>query len=161
VSDAGSPTPDPPVLDQQSVDPRTFRRSHFPVLRPQQTRWSDDDVYGHVNNVVHYLMFDTMVNGWLIEASGTDIRRLPAVGLVVETSCRYFAELKFPETVTGGIALERLGSSSVVYRLGLFGEYSEAPAAVGRFVHVYVDAASRRPVSVPPEIRKALAQLSG
>ncbi len=159
MSDAGSPPPDPPVLDQQPVDPRTLRRDDFPVLRPQQTRWSDDDVYGHVNNVVHYLMFDTMVNGWLIEASGTDIRRLPAVGLVVETSCRYFAELKFPETVTGGIALERLGSSSVVYRLALFGEQSESPAAVGRFVHVYVDAATRRPVPVPPEIRKALAQL--
>src|SRR4051794_12909803 len=106
-------------------------------------------------------MFDTMVNGWLIEASGTDIRRLPAVGLVVETSCRYFAELKFPETVTGGIALERLGTSSVVYRLGLFGEHSEAPAPEGRLVHLYVDAAPPPPVPVPPEIRKALTQLSG
>jgi len=143
------------------ADPKTLRRTDFPVLRPQQTRWNDDDVYGHVNNVVHYLMFDTMVNGWLMEASGTDIRRLPAVGLVVETSCRYFAELRFPETVTGGIALEKLGTSSVVYRLGLFGEHSETPAAVGRFVHVYVDATTRRPVAVPPEIRKALATLEG
>src|SRR4051812_26275088 len=106
-------------------------------------------------------MFDTLVNAWLIEASGTDIRKLPAVGLVVETSCRYFAELRFPEMVTGGIALERLGGSSVVYRLGLFGERSETPAAVGRFVHVYVDATTRRPVPVPPEIRQALAALEG
>jgi acyl-CoA thioester hydrolase len=158
VTDAGprpSPAPEAPV-----VDPKALRRSHFPVLRPQQTRWSDDDVYGHVNNVVHYLMFDTLVNAWLIEASGTDIRRLPAVGLVVETSCRYFAELKFPETVTGALALEKLGGSSVVYRLALFGEHAETPAAVGRFVHVYVDQTSRRPVPVPPEIRSALEKLA-
>jgi acyl-CoA thioester hydrolase len=141
-------------------DPRSLRRADFPVLRPQQTRWSDDDVYGHVNNVVHYLMFDTLVNAWLIEASGTDIRRLPAVGLVVETSCRYFAELRFPETVTGGLAVERVGTSSVVYRLALFGEHDEGPAALGRFVHVYVDQETRRPVPVPEAIRAALATIS-
>jgi acyl-CoA thioester hydrolase len=142
-------------------DPRALRRGDFPVLRELPTRWSDDDSYGHVNNVIHYLMFDTAVNGWLIEATGVDIRRLPAIGLVVETSCRYFAELRFPEVVTAGIALERLGTSSVVYRLALFGQQSEQPAAVGRFVHVYVDAASRRPVGVPDEIRKALRLLEG
>jgi acyl-CoA thioester hydrolase len=116
-------------------------------------------VYGHVNNVVHYSMFDTAVNGWLIEASGTDIRRLPAIGLVVETSCRYLAELRFPETVSAGIRLERLGTTSVVYRLALFGEAAEEPAAVGRFVHVYVDVVTRRPTPVPAEIRTALARL--
>jgi acyl-CoA thioester hydrolase len=140
-------------------DPRSLRRDDFPVLRSLPTRWSDDDTYGHVNNVVHYLMFDTAVNGWLIEASGVDIRRLPAIGLVVETSCQYFAELRFPETVTAGIALEKLGRSSVVYRLALFGERSDAPAAAGRFVHVYVDADARRPTPVPADIRRALAQL--
>jgi acyl-CoA thioester hydrolase len=103
-------------------------------------------------------MFDTAVNGWLIEESGIDIRRLPAVGLVAETSCRYYAELRFPETVTAGIALARLGTTSVTYRLALFGA-DEAPAAVGRFVHVYVDRDSRRPVPVPAEIRSALARL--
>ena len=139
-------------------DLKALRRADFPVLRPQQTRWSDDDVYGHVNNVVHYLMFDTLVNAWLIEASGTDIRRLPAVGLVVETSCRYFAELKFPETVTGALSLEKLGGSSVVYRLALFGP-GEEPAAVGRFVHVYVDVATRRPVPPPEPVRRALDAL--
>src|SRR5581483_4630459 len=112
-------------------DPRLLRRTDFPVLRELPTRWSDDDTYGHVNNVVNYSMFDTAVNGWLIEASGVDIRRLPAMGLVVETSCRYFAELRFPETVTAGIALERLGTSSVVYQLALFGEGRDDPAAVG------------------------------
>jgi acyl-CoA thioester hydrolase len=140
-------------------DPLSLRRDDFPVLRELPTRWSDDDVYGHVNNVVHYLMFDTAVNGWLIEASGCDIRRLPAIGVVVETSCRYFSELRFPDVVTAGIELERLGNSSVVYRLALFGERTEEPAAVGRFVHVYVDAASRRPVTVPDEIRGALRLL--
>ncbi|HKT01475.1 MAG TPA: thioesterase family protein [Rugosimonospora sp.] len=142
-------------------EPRDLRRADFPVLRQLPTRWSDDDVYGHVNNVVHYLMFDTAVNGWLIEASGTDIRRLPAIGLVVETSCRYFAELRFPETVTAGIRLERLGTSSVVYQLALFGAHGEQPAAVGRFVHVYVDAALRRPVPVPDVLRAVLEPLGG
>ncbi len=146
-------------MDHAEVDPRGLRRTDFAVLRALPTRWSDDDVYGHVNNVVHYLMFDTAVNGWLIEASGTDIRRLPAIGVVVETSCRYFAELRFPEVVTAGIGLERLGTTSVVYRLALFGTHGDGPAAVGRFVHVYVDARSRQPVEVPEEIRRALLQL--
>lgn len=137
---------------------RDLRRADFAVVRSLPTRWSDEDTYGHINNVVHYLMFDTAVNGWLIEATGTDIRSLPAVGLVVETSCRYYAELRFPQTVTVGIALEKLGGSSVVYRLALFGA-DESPAAVGRFVHVYVDRHSRRPVPVPPVVRIALAEL--
>lgn len=140
-------------------DARALRRSDFPVLRELPTRWSDDDTYGHVNNVVHYLMFDTAVNGWLIEASGVDIRQLPAIGVVVETSCRYFAELRFPEMVTAGLGLERLGTSSVVYRLALFGAGRDEPAAVGRFVHVYVDRVTRTPVPIPSEIRTALAQL--
>ena len=138
---------------------KSLRRTDFAVLRSLPTRWSDDDTYGHVNNVVHYLMFDTAVNGWLIEASGVDIRTLPAIGVVVETSCRYFAELRFPEVVTAGIALEKLGTSSVVYQLALFGVSSESPAAVGRFVPVYVDRDGRRPTPVPPEIRAALTHL--
>lgn len=141
------------------TEAQDLRRDDFPVLRTLPLRWSDDDVYGHVNNVVHYSLFDTAVNGWLLEASGVDIRRLPALGLVVETSCRYFAELRFPEVVTAGLALERLGTSSVIYRLALFGA-ADAPAAAGRFVHVYVDRDTRRPVPVPPEIREALATLT-
>ena len=139
-------------------DPKALRRKDFRVLRALPTRWSDDDTYGHVNNVVHYSLFDTAVNGWLIEACGVDIRELPAIGLVVETSCRYFAELRFPEVVTAGLALEHLGTSSVVYQLALFGAADE-PAAVGRFVHVYVSRADRQPVPVPLEIRTALAGL--
>ena len=139
--------------------PESLRREDFPVLRELPTRWNDDDTYGHVNNVVHYQLFDTAVNGWLIEAGGTDIRRLPAIGLVVETQCRYLAELRFPEVVTAGLRLERLGNSSVVYQLALFGAVREAPAAVGRFVHVYVDRDTRRPTPVPAQIRAALAKL--
>jgi acyl-CoA thioester hydrolase len=142
-------------------DGRRWRRGDFPVLRDVPTRWSDEDVYGHVNNVVHYLMFDTAVNGWLIEASGTDIRQLPALGVVVETSCRYFAELRFPDLVSCGIALSRRGRTSVTYRLALFGPRHDEPAAVGRFVHVYVDPATRRPVPVPEPIAVALRELAG
>jgi acyl-CoA thioester hydrolase len=148
--------PDTPGRDAR--DPRDLRRSDFSVLRDIPARWADVDVYGHVNNVVHYSMFDTAVNGWLIEASGTDIRRLDAIGLVVETSCRYHAELEFPVTVTAGLALERVGTSSVVYRLALFGA-PESPAATGRFVHVYIDRTTRRPVRVPDEVRAALGGL--
>ena len=146
-------------MPSDADDPRALRRADFPQLRELPTRWADVDAYGHVNNVVHYSFFDTAVNGWLIEAVGTDVRRLQAIGLVVETSCRYFAELDFPSVVTAGLALEHLGTSSVVYRLGLFGA-GEEPAAVGRFVHVYVDRDSRRPVPVPDAIREALQALA-
>ena len=149
----------PTLAERCDTDPTSLRRDDFRVTRSLPTRWSDDDTYGHVNNVVHYLLFDTAVNGWLIEASGTDVRTLPALGLVVETGCRYFAELRFPETVTAGIGLEKVGTSSVVYRIALFGERSQAPAAVGRFVHVYVDRESRRPTPVPDVVRSALAAL--
>jgi acyl-CoA thioester hydrolase len=141
------------------ADQKALQRTDFPVLRALQTRWSDEDTYGHINNVVHYELFDTAVNGWLMSASGVDIRTLAAVGLVVETSCRYFAELRFPETVTAGIALENLGTSSVVYQIALFGT-AESPVAAGRFVHVYVSREDRKPVPVPPEIRKALETLA-
>jgi acyl-CoA thioesterase FadM len=95
------------------------RRDEFRVLRTITTRWMDNDHYGHVNNVVYYSYFDTAVNGYLIEASGIDVRELPAIGIVAETSCRFLRELSFPETVHAGLALEKLGSSSVVYRIGL------------------------------------------
>ena len=140
-------------------DPRDLRRDDFPVLREVPTRWSDVDAYGHVNNVVHYAVFDTVVNAWLIAATGEDVRGWPALGLVVETSCRYLAELGFPAPITAGLAVERLGNSSISYRLALFGS-AETPAAVGRFVHVYVDRDSRRPVAVPEAVRAAVAALT-
>ena len=134
-------------------------RSEFRVLRTITTRWHDNDHYGHVNNVVYYAYFDTAVNGYLIEASGTDIRDLPAIGIVAETSCRFLRELSFPDTVYAGLALEKLGNSSVIYRIGLFRNEETEPAALGRFVHVYVDASTRRPVPVPAPIRAALTAL--
>jgi acyl-CoA thioester hydrolase len=135
------------------------RRSDFRVLRTITTRWHDNDHYGHVNNVVYYAYFDTAVNGYLIEASGTDIRDLPAIGIVAETSCRFIRELSFPDFVHAGLALEKLGNSSVVYRIGLFRNEETEPAALGRFVHVYVDSATRRPIPVPAQIRAALTAL--
>lgn len=134
-------------------------RSGFAMVRAIPTRWMDNDHYGHVNNVTYYSYFDTAVNGWLMEATGTDIRELPAIGIVAETSCRFFKELSFPETVEAGLRVERLGRSSVVYHVGLFREGEADAAAVGRFVHVYVDAASRQVVSVPDVVRAAVTGL--
>jgi acyl-CoA thioester hydrolase len=133
------------------------KRGDFPVLRQITTRWADNDVYGHVNNVVYYAYFDTAVNGWLIDATGVDIRGLAAIGVVAETSCRFLAPLSFPDPVTAGVAVERLGRTSIVYRIGLFRGEDDAPAALGRFVHVYVDAATRAPVEIPEEIRTAVS----
>jgi acyl-CoA thioester hydrolase len=139
--------------------PAVTGRAAYPVLRPIPTRWMDNDHYGHVNNVTYYSYFDTAVNGWLMEATGADIREQPAIGIVAETSCRFQKELSFPELVHAGLAIEKLGNSSVVYRIVLFREDDEDPAAIGRFVHVYVDAATRRPVRVPDDVRAALALL--
>jgi acyl-CoA thioester hydrolase len=150
--------PDSPPGRVRPLDPDGVTRADFPVLRRMPTRWADQDVYGHVNNAVHYLLIDSAVNGWLIEASGVDVRELPAVGLVVETSCRYHAEIRFPQDVTVGLALEGRGRSSVRYDLALFTD-GESPAATARFVHVYVDHETRRPTPVPAEVERALATL--
>jgi len=146
-------------MNKPSDEALPTRRSDFRVLRAITTRWHDNDHYGHVNNVVYYAYFDTAVNGYLIEASGTDIRDLPAIGIVAETSCRFLRELSFPDTVYAGLALEKLGNSSVIYRIGLFRNNETEPAALGRFVHVYVDSTTRRPVPVPAPIRAALTTL--
>lgn len=140
-------------------DDTTPCRAAFPVLRPIQTRWMDNDHYGHVNNVAYYSYFDTAVNGFLMDASGTDVRELAAIGVVAETSCRFLAPTAFPDTLWAGLALERLGSRSVVYRIALFRGEDDRPCAVGRFVHVYVDRGTRRPVDVPPLIRTAVERL--
>lgn len=134
-------------------------RGEFPVLRLISTRWEDEDIYGHVNNVVYYSFFDTAVNGFLIEASGVDIRKLNAIGLVAESRCEFLAGLRFPGDVQAGIAVERLGTSSIIYRIGLFQGDSGEPAAIGRFVHVYVDSETRKVAPVPDVIRKAAEPL--
>jgi acyl-CoA thioester hydrolase len=138
-------------------------RRDYAVWRQATTRWADDDAYGHLNNARYYELFDTAVNAHLFEATGTNIRLLPAIGVVAETSCRYFREIGFPEPIDMGLAVERLGSSSVVYRIGLFQGESDLAAAEGRFVHVYVDNADgpgNRPVRpVPEEIRAVVEPL--
>jgi acyl-CoA thioester hydrolase len=114
-------------------------RGDYVVWRRATTRWADDDVYGHMNNARYYELFDTAVNAHLVEATGLDIRGLPAVGVVAETSCRYFRELGFPAPIDMGLVVEHVGTSSVVYRIGLFQGEGDEAAAEGRFVHVYVD----------------------
>jgi acyl-CoA thioester hydrolase len=124
------------------------------------TRWADNDAYGHVNNTVFYQWFDTAVNAWLIEAGLLDIAAGEPVGLVVETGCIYFSPLSFPGEVEVGIAVDRLGSSSVTYRIGVFGAGRTQPAAQGHFTHVYVGRDSRRPAPLPESWRSKLAALA-
>ena len=123
------------------------------------TRWADNDAYGHVNNTVYYQWFDTAVNAWLVEAGLLDIERGDPIGLVVETGCSYFTPLSFPGDVDVGIAVERLGTSSVTYRIGVFGAGWPEPSAQGHFTHVYVGRESRRPTSLPAEWREKLERL--
>jgi acyl-CoA thioester hydrolase len=123
------------------------------------TRWADNDLYGHVNNVAYYGWFDTVVNLWLIEAGLLDLERDDPIGLVVETGCRYARPLAFPQGVEIGLVVEHVGNSSVRYRLGVFAEGDEQAAAEGRFVHVYVEREGRRPVTLPEAWRRALEQL--
>lgn len=135
-------------------------RAAFGVFRPIPTRWHDNDVYGHVNNVVYYSWFDTAVNAWLVECGFLDIVGSATVGLVVETTCTYFESVAFPETVEVGLGVERLGTSSVTYRIGVFRQGGEQAAAQGRFTHVYVDRATQRPVPIPADLRAALTALT-
>ena len=140
-------------------DPELPRRSDFAVLRNIPTRWMDNDHYGHVNNVAYYSFFDTAVNGFLIDATGADIRELPAIGIVAESSCRFISPVSFPDQISAGLGLERLGTSSVIYSIALFRNDDEHPCAIGRFAHVYVDRGTRRPVAIPAGIRGVLETL--
>jgi len=135
---------------------KPLTRDEFALFRPLQTRWADNDLYGHMNNVVHYALFDTAINGWLIEAGLLDLREGDMVGLVVETGCNYFSEMHFPDPVVAGIRIGHLGSSSVRYEIALFSGDDEAAAAQGHFVHVYVDRESRKPVALPVNWRMVL-----
>jgi acyl-CoA thioester hydrolase len=134
-------------------------REAYKVWRELTTRWADNDAYGHVNNTVHHTWFDTAVNGWLIEAGLLDVVAGDPIGLVVETGCRYAAPLTYPEPVEIGLAVERLGSTSVTYRLGVFAKAAGRAAAEGRFTHVYVDRASREPVALPASWRAKLESI--
>jgi acyl-CoA thioester hydrolase len=132
------------------------RRADYPHFQAIPTRWMDNDAYGHVNNVTYYSYFDTVVNEHLIRQGGLDIAASPIVGVVAETSCTFRKPLAFPERVDAGLRVARIGTSSVVYEIGLFRAGDDEAAAVGRFVHVWVDRATQRPQPVPAAIRAAL-----
>jgi|SRR3954447_15640026 acyl-CoA thioester hydrolase len=135
-------------------------RAGYKAFRVIGTRWMDNDVYGHVNNVVYYSYFDTTVNQYLIEQGALDIANGSTIGLVVETQCKYFSSITFPDTVTAGIRVAKLGNSSVRYEIGLFRNEADAASAEGHFVHVYVDRLTGRPVPLPVALRKVLAPLA-
>ena len=135
------------------------RRAEYPRILEIPTRWMDNDIYGHVNNVVYYSYFDTVINQYLIEAGRLDIHGGAVIGIAVESQCRFHRSLEFPDVIDAGLRVGRLGNTSVRYEIGLFRRGDEPPAATGHFVHVFVDRASRRPVPIPKEIREALALL--
>ena len=134
-------------------------RADYAYFRAVPTRWMDNDVYGHVNNVVYYSFFDTAVNAMLIEQGLLDPANSATIGLVVETGCRYAASISFPDVVEAGVRVAKLGNSSVRYEIGLFKDGEEPAAAEGHFVHVYVDRAQRRPTPLPRPLRAFLEGL--
>ncbi|WP_068860107.1 acyl-CoA thioesterase [Perlucidibaca aquatica] len=134
-------------------------RSDYAHFLSIPTRWMDNDIYGHVNNVNYYSFFDTAVNRYLIDAGVLDIHNGSTVGFVVETQCQYFAPIAFPDTVHAGIRVAQLGNRSVRYEVGLFRNDDSTPAAAGHFVHVYVDRASNQPVTIPDHARAAMQAL--
>lgn len=142
-----------------SMHEKRSTRAGYKAFAAIATRWMDNDPYGHMNNVVHYSLFDTAVNRWLIENGLLDIHGGQRIGLVVETGCRYFSELAFPDVVTAGIRIGKLGNSSVRYEVGLFRNDEELAAAEGFFVHVYVDRKTRRPKPLDDAMRASLQLL--
>lgn len=142
-----------------AVRPQALPRSAFAIFRDISTRWSDNDVYGHVNNVIYYSWFDTAVNTYLIEQGALDIHQGETIGLVIETQCNYFAPLAFPQIVQAGIRVGQMGRSSVRYEIGLFAQGQALSAAHGHFVHVYVGRQDRRPCPLPTALRAALEPL--
>lgn len=138
--------------------PEPALRMAYRAFVPLTTRWLDNDIYGHMNNAVHYGLFDTAVNGWLIGQGALNIRG-DLIGLVVESGCRYHAEMAFPDRVTAGLRVAHLGTSSVRYEIGLFRNDEDRASAEGFFVHVYVDAITRRPAPLSEPLRSACAQL--
>lgn len=130
----------------------------YPYVVPITTRWMDNDVYGHINNVAYYSFFDTAANRFLIE-HGLDIATSPVIGLVVESKCEYHAPLAYPEPLRAGVRVDRLGNRAVTYGIAIFSERDAMAAAHGHFVHVFVDRRSRTPVAIPPPLRAALERI--
>lgn len=148
-----------PAAPVAVAKPAPDHRSTYRAFRAITTRWMDNDVYGHVNNVVYYSWFDTAVNAHLIEQGALDIHHGSVIGLVVETQCNYFAPLAFPQTVEAGIRVAKLGNSSVRYEVGLFAQGEALCAARGHFVHVYVNRQTRRPTPLPIHLKTTLESL--
>ncbi|MDR3418520.1 MAG: thioesterase family protein [Nevskia sp.] len=134
-------------------------RDAYPHFQTITTRWKDNDIYGHVNNVEYYSYFDTVINTWLIREAGLDIHGGDSIGVCAESHCRFLDSLTFPDCVDAGLRVSRIGNSSVRYEIGLFRAGSDRPAAEGWFVHVFVDRAERRPLAIAPPMRAALQQL--
>jgi len=141
------------------ADAVTERRVRYPHFLTITTRWMDNDLYGHVNNVVYYSFFDTVINQYLIRQGQLDIHAGAVIGLAVETMCRFHRALAYPDPVDAGLRVGHLGRSSVRYEVGLFSPELDEPAATGHFVHVFVERSSRRPATIPETIRRALALL--
>jgi acyl-CoA thioester hydrolase len=139
--------------------PAAASRAAYPAFLAIPTRWMDNDAYGHVNNVTYYSYFDTVVNEHLVRAGGLDIARSPVIGVVVETACRFHKPLSFPDVVDAGLRVVAIGRSSARYEIAIFRQGDDDAAATGRFVHVWVDRETRRPVPVPERIRHALEAL--
>ena len=137
-------------------DARELTLADFPVHRPVTTRWSDNDMYGHLNNAVYYELYDSAINGWLIAAVGPDVLEQPEIGVVAESGCRFFRELEYPRPLDVGVRVERLGRTSITYALGLFDAERADLAALGHWVHVYIDRTSRTPVPIPEVVRELL-----
>jgi acyl-CoA thioester hydrolase len=135
---------------------RSLTRDHFDHVTRVTTRWSDNDMYGHLNNAVYYELFDSAINAWLITGTGVDAMALPELGVVAESGCRFFRELEYPRPLDVAVRVERLGRSSITYALGLFDADDPAIAALGHWVHVYVDRDSRATVPIPPVLRDLL-----
>jgi acyl-CoA thioester hydrolase len=142
-----------------SQDLKTLTRQDFAHFMAIPTRWMDNDVYGHVNNVNYYSYFDTVVNQYLIEQGVLDIQKSPVVGLVVQTGCSYFSSIAFPDVVHAGLRVTKLGNSSVLYEVGMFKNEDQQVSAAGHFIHVYVDRETQRPVSLPEPLRVVLTQI--
>jgi acyl-CoA thioester hydrolase len=135
-------------------------RADYRHFLPITTRWADNDAYGHVNNVVYYAYFDTVVNEYLIAQGVLDVEKSPVIGLVVETGCKYFSSIAFPDRIAAGVRVAKLGNSSVRYEIALFREGGDDAVAEGHFVHVYVDRETRRPVPLPPTLREVLSRIA-
>ncbi|MCE5289550.1 MAG: acyl-CoA thioesterase [Nocardiaceae bacterium] len=144
-----------------STPERELTRDHFDLVTRVTTRWSDNDMFGHLNNAVYYELFDTAINAWIIEHTGLDMVTMPELGVVAESGCKYFTEVEFPSPLEVGVRVARLGNSSITYQLGLFAANREEIAALGHWVHVYISRETRRPVPIPAAIRGVMESAEG